>query len=218
MKRLVPFLVWLSLRAWGGVWHDDFGSETLTEGWNGDVEAFRLEEGRLLGVSAHPLALVPKGITVGDQWKNYTATVRVNVVMPNLAICSKGGLIIGKRDAKAFAFVVHPPSRQAEVFEWSTRRILLEVPFLLEYDEWHTLRADVEEHSAQFFVDGVRVGLVENFDLVGGVGVVVEDTMKTLFDDFRVWGPTIPNGGHGEVTSLSPAGRLAATWASLKRP
>lgn len=218
VKRFVPLLAWLSLTAWGGVWRDDFGGETLTEGWHGDVEAFRLEEGRLIGVSAHPIALVLKGITVGDRWTHYTATVRVNVVLPNLAICSKGGLVIGKRNDRAFVFVLHTPSRQVEVFEWTTRRILLEAPFPLEYDEWHTLRADVEERSAQLFVDGVKAGKVENLDLAGGVGVAVEDTMKTLFDDFRVSGATIPNGGHGEVTPIFPAGRLAAVWASLKRP
>jgi hypothetical protein len=212
---LLLSVVCIPLRA--GVWQDDFNGSALTPGWSGDVDAFRLEENRLVGVSAHPILPSLAAITVGDAWTHYTATVRVNVVKPNLAICSKGGLVLGKRNGWALVFCLHTPSKQAEVFEWFSRNLRLASPMPLEYDEWHTLRVDVEARSARFIVDRVAIGSVKDVDLSGSVGVVVEDTMLTLFDDFRVSGATIPNGGHGDVASVSPMGRLTTTWASIKR-
>jgi len=208
-------VVCVPLRA--GVWQDDFEGDALALGWKGDVEAFRLEGGNLVGVSAHPIAILPKSLEVGNDWTNYTATVRVNVVMPNLAICSKGGFVLGKRNGWALVFALHPPASQVEVFEWFTRNEWFASPMLLRYDEWHVLRMDVGVRSARFFVDGVEIGSVKDVDLAGSVGLVVEDTMRTLFDEFRVSGATIPNGGHGEVAAVSPAGRLTTTWARLKR-
>lgn len=208
-------VVALPLRA--GVWQDDFSGNALAAGWGGDIGAFRLEANRLVGVSAHPILPRLAGIWVGKDWQDYTASVRVNVAKPNLAICSKGGLALARRDGSAIVFAVHTPSQQVEVFEWFTRKPLVALPMALAYDEWHTLRADVEARSIRFIVDGVEMGTLRDLDASGGIGVVVEDTMLTLFDDFRVAGETIPNGGHGEVARVSSTGRATAVWASLKR-
>jgi len=217
LRAIVCTVLSLVVSASAGTWRDDFAAERMSPEWTGDIAAFRQTEGELVGVSAHPVLTVPAIIEVGsDRWREFTASVRVNVVKPNLAICSKGGIVVARTKGSAVVFAIHPPSKRVEVFELYSRELLLMRQSDLPYDRWHTLRIDMNATSATFYFDGSRVGSLQLRPSSGPVGLCVEDTMDTRFDEFSVRGSTVPDyNGFGTVDA-GPDGKAAAMWGDLK--
>jgi hypothetical protein len=219
---VVAFALWSGL-ARSGVWQDDFSEQALAVEWRGDRSNFRLEEGRLVGASAHPLLTFLRVVEVGQGWADYTAQCRVNVVTPNLAICAKGGIVLRRPGEWGIVLAVHPPAGRLEVFRLESREPLLSVVRNVEWKRWYHLRVNAAGPNLVFSVDGQRIGQVvaeappgDFRPGEGSVGLAVEDTMQTLFDDFRVEGPRIPDGGH-RTAPVSPRGRVALRWAELKQ-
>ena len=63
-----------------------------------------------------------------------------------------------------------------------------------------------------FFVDNQCIGtVIDDRSLSGAVGVAVQDTMETLFDDFTVTGPGIPSN----TLELSVGQKITLSWPSF---
>ena len=197
-------------------WQDNFDFPVMIQEWRGDLEYFTLQEEKLRGVSFHPvLPPVLRFIEVGQDWGDYVASCNINVVQPNLAICTKGALILRHKDGEGYVFALHIATQQVEVYRLSGE-MLLSVPMPLQLKTWYNVRAELQGDEFRFYVDDEQIGQFrDNRSPAGGVGLAVEDTMHTLFDDFAVTGPTIPAGGHG-TTAVDPKGKLATRWAILK--
>ncbi|MBM3240407.1 hypothetical protein FJZ31_29340 [Candidatus Poribacteria bacterium] len=208
------FVGWTD-KAGAGIWQDDFESPILGDFWRGDIDNFSIQEGKLHGRSAHPLLVFPRFIKVGEDWTDYTVQCRVNVVQPNLLVCSKGALLLRYQEKEGYVFALHVATESVEVYRFSGE-MLLSVRMPLQLETWYTLRAEVQGDDFIFYVDNKRIGhLKDNRLSKGSVGLLVEDVLSVLFDDFRVVGPGIPSGGHG-TTAVEPQGKKAVAWAKLK--
>ena len=195
-----------------GTWSDHFSGSALGSDWQGDRDYFSILDGALDGISAEPIAPVPlHQVEVGTNWGDYSVQCRIDVVTPNLLVCTKGALVLRDNGADGYVFALHAATQTIEVYRLSDNEMLLSQDAPLELGTWYLERAEVQGPTMIFFVDGQLIGTVtDDRSLSGAVGVAVQDTMETLFEDFSVTGPGIP--GNGLELSLSP--KLTLSWPS----
>ena len=199
--------------SFAGTWSDRFSGSALGSEWQGDREFFSTVDGNLDGNSVRPLPPVPlHRVGVGANWGDYTVQCRIDVVMPNLAICTKGALILRDNGKDGYIFALHVATKTIEVYRLSDDEMLLSEDAPLELKTWYSVRAELQGSTMRFFVDGELVGTVtDDRSLAGGVGVAVQDTMQTLFDDFTVTGPKIPSNG----LEISVGSKVTLSWPSF---
>jgi hypothetical protein len=197
-----------------GTWSDHFSGSVLGSDWRGDRAYFSILDGALDGISAQPVAPVPlHQVEVGTNWGDYTVQCRIEVVTPNLLICTKGALILRDNGTDGYVFALHVATKTIEVYRLSDHKMLLCRDAPLELKKWYLVRAELQGTNMSFFVDNQFIGTVtDDRSLSGAVGVAVQDTMETLFDDFTVTGPGIP----GNTLELSVGRKITLSWpASL---
>jgi hypothetical protein len=195
-----------------GTWADHFSENVLGSDWQGDRDYFSIVDGALEGVSAAPIAPVPlRRVAVGQGWTDYTVECRINVVEPNLLVCTKGALILRDDGTDGYVFALHVATQTIEVYRLSDEEMLLSEDAPLELGTWYLARADLQGPAMTFFVDDQLIGTVtDDRSLSGAVGVGVQDALEDLFDDFTVSGPNIP--GNGLEWSLGE--KLTLSWSS----
>jgi hypothetical protein len=205
------FVAWSFLAA-AGTWSDHFSGSVLGADWRGDRDYFSIVDGALNGISAAPIAPVPlHQVEVGTNWDDYTVQCRIDVVTPNLLVCTKGALILRDNGTDGYVFALHIATKTIEVYRLSDHEILLSQAALLELQTWYLVRAELQGATMSFFVDDQLVGTVtDDRSLSGAVGLAVQDTMETLFDDFTVSGPNIPSNG----LELSRGQKMTLSWPS----
>lgn len=194
----------------GGTWSDHFSGNILRSDWRGDRDSFSILDGTLGGVSVRPLPPVPlHQMEVGTDWSDYTVQCRIDVVTPNLAICTKGALILRDNGKDGYVFALHIATKTIEVYRLSDHEILLSKDAPLELKTWYLARAELHGSTMMFFLDADLIGTVtDDRSLSGAVGVAVQDTMETRFDDFTVTGPDIPSNG----LELSVGAKVTLIW------
>ncbi|MBI1924365.1 hypothetical protein HYR99_08955 [Candidatus Poribacteria bacterium] len=199
-----------------GIWQDDFENPASLADWHGDLANFWIQDGQLGGRSAHPIALVPpRFIYIGEDWSDYTIQCKVNVHTPNLLECSKGALLLRYKQSDGYIFALHAATQRVEVYRPSGE-VLLSVSRKIELEQWYVLRAELQGDEMAFYVNGEWIGrLKDQRSPRGAVGLLVEDALLVLFDDFWVTGAGIPNGGHG-MAAVEAKGKLATTWGRRK--
>ncbi len=195
-----------------GTWSDDFTGSALGSEWQGDRNFFSILDGTLDGISAEPVPPVPlHQVEVGTNWGDYTVQCRIEVVAANLAICTKGALILRDNGKEGYVFALHVATKTIEVYRLSDHEMLLSQDAPLELARWYRVRAELEGSTMKFFVDGELIGTVtDDRSLAGAVGVAVQDTMQTLFDEFTVTGPGIPSNG----LEVNVGAKVTLSWPS----
>ncbi len=218
MKTWIRLLRWLTgsvllsaaFLSVGGTWSEHFSGNNLGSDWQGDRDSFFIVDGTLDGVSVRPLPPVPMHqVEVGTNWGDYTVQCRIDVVTPNLAICTKGALILRDNGKDGYVFALHVASKTIEVYRLSDHEMLLSKDAPLELKTWYLARAELHGPTMKFFVDDDLIGTVtDDRSLSGAVGVAVQDTMETRFDDFTATGPEIPSNG----LELSVGAKITLSW------
>jgi NAD(P)H-hydrate repair Nnr-like enzyme with NAD(P)H-hydrate epimerase domain len=151
-------------------------------------------------------------VEVGTNWGDYTVQCRIDVVTPNLLVCTKGALILRDNGTDGYVFALHVATKTIEVYRLSNHEMLLSQDAPLELQTWYLVRAELQGTSMSFFVDGQLIGTVTDArSLSGAVGVAVQDTLETLFDDFTITGPDIPSNG----LELSVGQKITLSWPSF---
>lgn len=198
--------------ALGGTWSDHFSESVLGSDWRGDRTFFSILDGTLDGISAEPLPPVPLHLVeVGTNWGDYTVQCRIEVVTPNLLICTKGALVLRDNGKEGYVFALHVATETVELYRLSNHEMLLSQDAPLELKTWYLVRAELNGPTMSFFVNGQLIGTVtDDRSLSGAVGVAVQDTMQTLFDDFTVSGPNIPSNG----LDINAGQKITLSWPS----
>ncbi len=156
-------------------------------------------------------------LTGEKEWVNDSVTCRLNV--RNLAGGDWCGLVLrysGEDSYCWFGISVAWTRYAAGVGNQRAAEKQLKVGFM----EWYTLRVEIQDNQAQSslvrcFVNGTPVfEFEENIPQSGQVGIFVQRSM-TQFDDFKVSGAEILDGGPG--FAVEPTDKLTTTWAALKR-
>jgi hypothetical protein len=149
---------------------------------------------------------------VGTNYGDYTVQCRIDVVTPNLLVCTKGALILRDNGKDGYVFALHVATKTIEVYRLSDHEMLLSENAPLELKTWYLVRAELQGTNMSFFVEGQLIGTVtDDRSLSGAVGVAVQDTMQTLFDDFTVTGPGIPSNR----LELSVGQNITLSWPSF---
>ena len=214
LAKLAILLALLNGRTPGvsaGTWSDDFSGPGLSPAWSGDTNNFSILDGVLNGISASPLAPVPlRWIEVGNDCDNYQVQCRINVVTPNLLVCTKGALVLRHRGNEGYVFALHAATQTIEVFRLSDHQMLLAQAAPLELKRWYRVRAQLQGGQMSFFVDDQLIGAIaDNRSTTGAVGLAVQDALSVLFDDFSITGPGIPDNGFN--ISISQ-GKIILVW------
>ncbi len=216
-RRLLRLLSVSGFLGWGflagaGTWSDDFSGNILGSDWQGNRDYFSLLDGTLKGISALPLPPSPLNrVEVGTNWSDYTVQCRVDVVEPNMLVCTKGALILRDNGREGYVFALHVATKTVEVYRLSNNEMLLYRDAPLELKTWYVLRAELSGPTMNFFVDGQLIGTVtDDRSLSGAVGVAVQDALDARFDDFSVAGPNIPSNG----LELSVGTNVTLSWPS----
>jgi hypothetical protein len=194
-----------------GTWSDDFSEAALGHEWTGNTNSFSIENGMLKGASISPLAPAPFNlIEVGKGWSNYVVQCMINVVTPNLAVCTKGALVLRHNGNEGYVFALHQATQTIEVYRLSTEQMLLSKPADLKLGQWYKVRAELKGENMTFFVDDQLGGTVTDTKaLSGSVGLAVQDTAETDFDSFSVTGPNIPSNG---LEAFVAGNQIVLTW------
>lgn len=104
----------------------------------------------------------------------------------------------------------------------NVERLAVSKPFQAERGEWIQLRATAAStetsETVTFQVNGMPLITLESDDpyRAGSIALYVRG-VSAEFDDFSATGGGIPDHAPGAATSVSPAGKAAAAWGSLKR-
>jgi len=205
------FLSLIAPFAFAGTWSDDFSASVPGAQWRGDRDHFSILDGALNGVSASPLAPVPlRWVEVGSDWDDYVVQCRMNVVTPNLLVCTKGALILRRHGSEGYVFALHVATQTVEVYRLSDNEMLLSKPQPLELQRWYRVRAELQGENMAFFLDDKPMGeIIDKRSASGSVGLAVQDALSVLFDDFTVTGPKVQN----DALNLALAGnKIILGW------
>ena len=213
MRTVVMLCVLLAVPpVWAGTWVDDF-ADGATNDWEeaGAVNmkwteaegimtsVVREEDGRALLLTGSP------------DWGNYTVTCEMSV--HNLAGGDWCGLIFRHSGADTYAWFgmsIAWTKYAAGIGGATEVDELLKVTFMEVYE----LKAEVQANTVRCFVDDTLVfEFPGEFPLSGRVGVFVQRSM-TQFDNFRVDGPDVSDGGPGYAVEAS--GKLSVVWGHLR--
>lgn len=177
-----------------GTWLDHFSRPVLVAEWLGNRDSFSIQGEALRGVSASPLFSPLNIVEVGKDWSDYQIQCWVNVVAPNVRVCTKGGLILRHTGKEGYVFALHQATQTIEVYRLSDHEMLLSKAAVIDFKKWYHLRAILTGPTMSFFVDDQLIGSVtDDRSLTGAAGVAVQDAEEVLFDDFEATGPSVPD-------------------------
>src|SRR5438132_2671783 len=186
---VLSVLIGMTVAGTAGTWADNFSQNVLGSEWQGDRDHFSIVDGALNGVSAYPLISPLHLVEVGNDWTDYIVQCRINVVTPNLRVCTKGALILRHSGNEGYVFALHAATKTVEVYRLSNHEMLLSKDAPLELQKWYRVRAELQGSSMSFYVDDQLIGTVtDNRSPSGAVAVAVQDAEEVLFDDFSVTG------------------------------
>jgi hypothetical protein len=176
-----------------GTWNDHFASAFLGSDWTGDRDAFRIQEGVLQGQSALPLGVSPLNLVELEvDSTECSVGCWINVVSPNLHVCTKGALVLRHSGSSGYVFALHEATQTIELYRLSTQEMLLRQAAKIELRKWYYVRADLHGPTMTFFVDDRLIGTVSDaLNPSGAVGLAVQDAEAVWFDDFTIAGPKI---------------------------
>jgi hypothetical protein len=137
-------LVLLAFAASGGTWNDHFNQPTLAEDWIGNRNAFRILGGFLEGQTAYPVAPSPLNLVeLTQDSTDVDVACWINVVEPNLHLCTKGALILRHAGTEGYVFALHEATQTIEIYRLSNHEMLLIRPAKLELKKWYYARAEL---------------------------------------------------------------------------
>jgi hypothetical protein len=201
----------LTLLAFAGGWSDDFSQEVLGPEWRGDMDYFSIVNGALKGISASPLAPVPlRWVEGGTEWSDCVVRCWINVVTPNLLVCTKGALILRHSGNEGYVFALHVATQTVEVFRLSDQAMLLSKAEPLELQKWYRVRAELQGDNMSFFLDDKLIGrITDQRSGSGTIGLGVQDALEVLFDDLTV---TDLRGQDNALTISRAGGKITLAW------
>lgn len=176
-----------------GTWKDPFAQAGLASDWAGNREFFRITEGILEGNSGSPVGPSPLNfVELAVDSAECTVSCWMNVVSPNLRVCTKGALVLRHTGADGYVFALHEATQTAEVYRLKSGEILLKKAVTIQLKTWYHIRAELQQSAMKFFIDGQLVGtVVDALYPNGSVGLAVQDAEPVRFDDFTISGPKI---------------------------
>jgi len=212
MVGLTLFLLVMS--SWAGTFMDDFEDGNMDE-WasvsTGAGGNWKIENGELILQSKSPGDFIV--YTGKDTWKDYTIKVKLKPSkdssgMTSFRITGNGLYSAGLGGLGT--------SRQFVSYYFSFVKDTIhheEVPFDWEPDTWYVLKAVIEGDYFKYYVnDELVMEYIDTSNPTGAVGLIVSGASTTRFDNFFVTGDDIP----GNVTAVSPKGKVAVTWGQMK--
>jgi len=214
IASVILFISILVSVAFAGTWSDDFSGNVLDQKWKGDRDNFTIENGNLHGRNAQPIMLLPlHWVEIGSDWDNYVVQCKINVVMPNLLVCTKGALVLRHNGNEGYVFALHVATKTVEVFRLSDGEMLLSKDKSLELEKWYLVKAELQGENMLFYLDGELIGKVsDKRSLKGTIGIGVQDALIVLYDDFTITGPKIEDGS----SAVKTHNKVLTTWANLK--
>jgi hypothetical protein len=181
------------LSSHGGTWSDHFSRDTLLSDWTGMRGAFRIVNKELEGASASPVAPSPFNfVEVAQDLTDCTVGVWMNVVMPNLRVCTKGAVVARHTGTNGYVFALHEATQTAEIYRLSNQEMLLNVPWKIDLEKWYYVRVELHGPVMSFYIDGKLAGTINDSQSPSGaVGLAAQDAEVVRFDDFTISGPNV---------------------------
>lgn len=184
-----------------GIWTDHFDQAALGASWAGNRGAFQVTDGVLQGQSALPVAESPLNIIEIGAPSDCQVSCWINVVQPNLHVCTKGALILRHSGNNGYAFALHEATQTLELYRLSNHEMLLKRDAPLRLGRWYYVEASLLGPAMTFSVDGQPVGTVNDSESPSGaIGLAVQDADAVSFDDFTMTGPSVV----GNVDGITP--------------
>jgi len=237
MRYLFPVflsILLVSISAWAGTWRDDFNDDDLN-GWRmykhvwkdriiPDDGNWRIENGAVIGGDRATNITYVLLMDKRWSWADYTAEVSVKFPEP-LQLWAVVTLGVAPKESNASGLdIIHLLGGTfAEGFSYVAPGLfnhIIAQPFEIKVDRWYRLkikiveRIDDEEGIVQCFIDDQPILQFRGYRK-GALGLSTCGAV-VLFDNLVVTGPGIPDGGSG-AKAVRPKGKLATTWAGLKR-
>lgn len=190
---LCAVFVALSVSSRGGTWSDHFSFGTLLPDWTGTRNDFRIVNEELEGKSAYPVAPSPFNfVEVAQDSSDCAVGVWINVVTPNLSVCTKGAILARHSETNGYVFALHQATQTAEIYRLSNQEMLLDTPWKIDLQRWYYVRAELHGPVMSFYIDGNLVGTINDTQSPSGaVGLAVQDAQAVRFDDFTITGPNV---------------------------
>src|SRR5262249_10561499 len=116
----------------------------------------------------------------------------INVVTPNMHVCTKGALLLRHTGTNGYVFALHEATQSIELYRLATHEMLFQESARIDLGKWYQLRAQLHGATLILYVDDHPVGTVTDaLYPSGSVGLAVQDAEVVRFDDFTLTGANI---------------------------
>ncbi len=218
-----------ALPAWAGTLKDDFEDGDM-RGWTQETPQgwatgkLHIENGELVYESS----LAPTGMSIGQTtWKDYEIEVDIKITEHELDLeGTEGAAIFARRSEKGmyifvFGSILEFKCVVALYVEGDNQFYDIDKsavqPWNWDLNKWYHLKLAASGSKFSFYVDGQLALEYNNGDFDTGrpgIGGVWKKTNARL-DNVVITGDEVPDAGPSGF-AVEPAGKLAATWATIK--
>ena len=240
---LIISVLSLSVHSFAGTWEDDFSKKDNSKweefniaAWQLDPEEiddiWEIKNGEVYG-SRHELFKKSMFLTGELTWRNYSVTCQAKFIGDEKKTAMLGLILHARvKENKRYMFLLNyfdqkativatagPLKQDGEPFKGWTQEI---IKFKIEFNTWYLLTASVVTNDQLQFkirnmddaknIGELKLKVLEPIVSGGLTGFLVENA-DAVFDNIKITGKNIPNGGTFPVESRS---KLTTMWGRLK--
>lgn len=222
---LVVCSIALNPSGFAGTWKDSF-EDRNTQEWEvigRELKEWWIDGGEAVGETLEH-NILSAWVTGDVAWRNYTISCRAKLTevkgqFPHLGLVlhyddKQNSLYLFEivSDWKEFGFItleklLPPPASSVKLGQFN---------FVPKANKWYTLTASVSRRALEFQIDDQVFTAIDNSPLKSGKTGLFVVNGQARFDDVKITGTNIPNGGPGKARPVNPQAKLATTWGHLK--
>ena len=216
-------------QSFGGTWVDDFEDDSTQE-WElfntfDGSAVWRIDAGEAIGETFEPRHFPTIWATGELDWRNYSLSCKAKLVEANKEPATLG-LILHQRwkESSFYVFQILYPLEVIHITKIHSGNVSIigEFDFAVKLNRWYTLTASIDSseilkrEKLKFQIDDEVFTVTDRNPIKSGKAGIEVSGAQVRFDDVKITGSNIPNGGPGTL-SVEPSGKLAMTWGKLKR-
>lgn len=210
-RYAMVLLALLAAPALAGSWSDDFEDAASVEWEEAGEPADWTESGGVLNGELIEVDNRALRVTGDEEWEDYSVSCMANV--HNLAGGDWTGIVFRYQNEDSYAWFGMSVAWTQFAAGDAGNTLILE-GMKVGFRQWYTLRAEVKGALVDMYLDDELLLQFEGGAPVSGRVGVFSARSLPQFDDFRVQGEQVADGGPG--FAVSAAGKVAVAWARMK--
>lgn len=209
-------------QSFAGTWTDAFEDDN-THGWeiinNINNSKWWIDAGEPVCETFAPN--IPSILATGEvDWRNYSFSCKAKLDKAKGEPASFGIILHHRWEEFSFySFRIFYPWEMVLITKYNPvgASTVGEFDFPAKLDIWYTLTASIDNRGKlKFQIDDAVFTAVDADPIKNGKAGVIVSNAQVRFDNVKITGNNIPNGGPGTLSVEPNGNQLATTWGKLK--